>query len=149
MLNKKHYIDDHDTFYIEENDYQQLIKEKNKNKNKNLEDKINILNEDLKTNKKEDKKLKELYSEFPSQFEKDEKLYSIIFYTFDENVLFPIICKNTNIFSDLENLFYEKYPYYQQPDIEFLLNGNIINKNQTLEENKTKDKDLILVRNKI
>jgi hypothetical protein len=63
--------------------------------------------------------------------------------------LLNFICKNTNIFSDIEKLFYEKYPYYQHSDNEFLLKDNIINKNQTIEENKINDKDLILVRNKI
>ena len=140
MLNKKQFpnkeiienqnlIEDIEIFNIEDYD-DELIKEKNKNEN--LEDKIDKLN-----------------SECPFQRAKGEKLYSVIFYTFDEKVLFPIICKNTNIFSDIEKLFYEKYPYYQHSDNEFLLKDNIINKNQTIEENKINDKDLILVRNKI
>ena len=60
----------------------------------------------------------------------------------DQNIDLPIIIKNTEVFTKVEQILYKKYP-----DIEaeyyFLVNGNKIKRYETLEENKIKDNDIL------
>ena len=60
----------------------------------------------------------------------------------DQNIDLPIIIKNTEVFTKVEQILYKNYP-----DIEaeyyFLVNGNKIKRYETLEENKIKDNDIL------
>ena len=40
-------------------------------------------------------------------------------------------------------MLYEKYPNYKDTENYFLVNGNRINRNRTLEENKIKNNDIL------
>ena len=116
-------------------------------KNKQLNIEYNNINEQLnkmnleskeQLNKKE-KIIKELelkISQFPFDFSPGEKIMSIIFISFDQNIISSFICKNTDSFKVLENKFYEKYSEYKDLDNIFILNGRKINKDKTLDENK-------------
>ena len=77
-------------------------------------------------------------SQFPFDFTSEEKILTITFISFDESIIFPIICKNTDIFWMIENKFYEKYSEYKDLDNYFKSNGEKINKNKSLDENKIK-----------
>ncbi len=70
---------------------------------------------------------------------------SIIFISSDQNIIFSFICKNTDIFSFVENKFYEKYTEYKEFDNYFISNGKEINKNESLDENKIKNNDIITI----
>lgn len=52
--------------------------------------------------------------------------------------------EKTDVFSFIENNFYMKYLFLKKQKIIFLLNGDKINTNLTLEGNKIKDNDKIL-----
>jgi hypothetical protein len=54
-----------------------------------------------------------------------------------------MITKNTENFSKLEISLYEKYPRYLDSENYFIVNGNKINRNRTLEQNKIKNNDVI------
>ena len=56
---------------------------------------------------------------------------------------FTIFAKNTDKFSKIEDILYEKYPKYKESVNYFILNENRINKNATLEENNIKNNDTI------
>ena len=45
-----------------------------------------------------------------------------------------MICKNTDKFAIIEQELYDVFPQYKNTENYFLLNGNKVNKNQTLEE---------------
>ncbi len=74
---------------------------------------------------------------------------NVIIRSNDQRVLFPIICKNTDLFIRLESELYkvEEYKNYKEEDNYFLINGNKINKYNTLEENGIKNNDIILLVN--
>ena len=73
-----------------------------------------------------------------------EKLISVQFISTDQIINnFRAIAKNTDKFSKLEDLLYEKYPNYKDTENYFIVNGNKINRNRTLEENKIKNNDVL------
>ena len=45
-----------------------------------------------------------------------------------------MICKNTDKFAIIEQELYDVFPEYKNTENYFLLKGNKVNKNQTLEE---------------
>ena len=92
-------------------------------------------------NKLKKKKLEEL--NIPLLLNKEEKLISLIFISFDENIHYSIICKNTDIFSNILTLLYDKYPEYKNLKISFIINGKEINISKSIEDNKIKNSDII------
>jgi len=56
---------------------------------------------------------------------------------------YTVIAKNTDKFSKLEDKLYENYPNYKDINNYFISNGNIIKREQTLEENKIKNNDIL------
>ena len=118
----------------------------------NLNEKLNELNKMNSESKeqisKKEKIIKEYelkISQFPFDILPGEKIMSIIFISFDQNVITSFICKNTDIFNALENKFYEKYSEYKSLDNIFTLNGRKIKKNKSLDENKIKNNDIITI----
>ena len=127
-------------------------------KNRILKEKINQFenllnntansNELLKAVLKKDKEIDELklkLSRFPFELAQGEKLISIIFASTDKNVLYSIICKNTDIFGNIELQLYEAHPKYSESVNIFTLNGNKINRSKNLDENKIKNHDTIIL----
>jgi len=76
-------------------------------------------------------------------FNENDKLISIKFISGDQDVNFSIIAKNNDKFSFFENKLYEKYPKYTDSENYFLVNGNIIKRHKSLEENNIKNNDII------
>jgi len=77
-------------------------------------------------------------------FSSGEKLISIKFVSVDQNIKdFKVIVKNTDKFSKLEDIVYEKYPNYKDTDNYFIFNGKRINRNRTLEENNIRNNDIL------
>ena len=67
--------------------------------------------------------IKELKSKLPFDLEKNEKLMTVIFTTFDNKLFYVVICKNTHIFNIIENMLYKKYPEYLESNDYFTANG--------------------------
>ena len=88
-----------------------------------------------------------ILSQFSFELSGREKIISIIFISFDQNIISSFICKNTDIFNSLENKFYEKYSEYKNLDNIFISNGRKIDKNKSLDENKIKNNDIITIFN--
>ena len=91
--------------------------------------KLNIIN-DIKLN-------------IPLQIKSEEKMMSIIFISIDEDIHYSIICKNTDIFSNIEKKFYDKYPEYKNTQNEFIINGNKVDRLKNIDDNKIKNSDII------
>ena len=103
------------------------IKEKNEEKIKiliekqieldKLSEKYNKIIDGLNTNidqkERENISLKRELSRYPIKLSINEWLISIIFLSSDENIEYPIICKNTDDFRRVEKLFFNKYPEYK------------------------------------
>ena len=65
--------------------------------------------------------------------------------TFDENLHYSMICKPTEIFIELEKRLFIKYPEYKETKNYYCINGLKIDLNKTLEENKIKDNEIIII----
>ena len=92
-----------------------------------------------------DEEIKQLKSVMPFEIRKGEKLISVIFRSVDQNILYSIICKNTDKFTTIENLLYEEYPKYRDSENIFLFNGKTINKYLSLEENNIINSAIIML----
>ena len=65
---------------------------------------------------------------------------SVIFISFDENIHYSIIYNNTDKFSNIEVLLYDKYPEYKKLKNSFIINGKEINISKSLENNNIKNR---------
>ena len=120
----------------------------NINENKN----ISNLDKDITIKKlyKDINDLKNKLSLYPFELSKGEKPISVIFSSLDENILYSIICKNTEKFIKLEEKLYKDYPEYSKYDNYFMVNGKKVDKTKTLDENKIRNSDIIIIiKNKI
>ena len=113
--------------------------------NEILKEKFSKLTEQISKNEKMIKEYELKISQFPFKFSPGEKIMSIIFISLDENIISSFICKNTDTFDVLENMFYEKYSEYKGLENKFFLNGKEINRNKSLDENKIKNNDIIII----
>jgi len=77
-----------------------------------------------------------------------ENLISIKFISCDQNINFSTFAKPNDNFTKIENILYDNYPNYREFENYFLVNGNKINRNKTIEQNKIKNNDIITL-NKI
>ena len=105
-------------------------------------------NEYLDAILKKDKEIEELklkLSRFPFELGPGEKLMSIIIYSIDQKVHYPIICKKTDKFCNIEIQLYDAYPEYSESINFFTVNGIKINRNKNLDDNKIKNHDIIVL----
>ena len=68
----------------------------------------------------------------------EDKLIAINFTSSDSKINFPILCKTSTKFSEIEETLYKKYPDYGEndgDDILFLGNGSKIKRYKTMAEN--------------
>ena len=125
-------------------------------KNSNFSNKENTPNEDtnkiiklydeISENHKEIKYLKGKIERFPFDLCENEKIMSVILSTEDKNILYSVIAKNTDKFLRIEEKFYDAFPEFGKVENSFYINGNKINKYQTLEENAIKNSELIIIK---
>ena len=108
--------------------------------------KIMELYEELRLKDKEINDLKKLNSRYPLELLEGEKLISVIFTSTDKKIHYSIICKNTDTFSKIEKLLYDEFPGYKNSENIFTVNGNKINRYETLEENKIYNSDIITLK---
>ena len=63
----------------------------------------------------------------------------------DQSVQFSWVCKITDRFADIEEKLYLSFPKLKNLNLFFLSNGSLIDRSNTLEQNKIKDDDIILI----
>ena len=113
---------------------------KNENLNKKIKDLENTSNKQNNATELENEiKLFRKYN----NFSEGEKLISIKFTSFEQDVDYSLIIKNTELFSKIEAMLYNKYPRYIETDNYFFVNGIKVNRNKTFEKNNIKNNDII------
>ena len=136
------------------NQLNDLLKKNDNNRNSinNNQNNINVNvgnpNDLLQSIIKKDKIIEDLrlkLSRFPFELSEGEKLISIIFTSTDQKIHYSIICKNTEIFYNLELKLYQKYNELSEVENYFTVNGSRVNKTKNLEFNKIKDNDVIIL----
>ena len=133
---------------INQNDLEKIkvLEEKLKEVNDILHDRINKANSIININQKTIEELKEKLSRFPFDILKGEKLMSIIVISSDKKIHRAIICKNTELFCDLERKIYQKNDKIDIGNY-FTLNGKKIDETKSLDDNNIKDNDIIVLNN--
>ena len=90
-------------------------------------------------------KLKNKIEKFPISLDEGEKLMSIIITSNEEDINYPIICKNTDKFYKIENEFYEAYSEYNETENIFSVKGKKIIKSKSLQENNILNHEIITI----
>ena len=108
---------------------------------------MNQLNEEKNKNKKLLKKLDKEKKKFKELKDKksEEEIIAILFTSVNQDIHRPISCKNTDTFTEIEEKIFNEYPKYKDLNTYFTVNGNIINRLKTIEENGIKDGNTIIV----
>jgi hypothetical protein len=57
----------------------------------------------------------------------------------DDNIIFPISCNNNTIFAKLEEELYNEYPEYKKFNSYFTVNGKVIERFKSIQENNIKN----------
>jgi len=134
----------------------ELKEEKSKNKdliakNREIEEirnshgnKDNMMNLMEKLLLKEEE-IQEMKSRYPFEILKGEKLMSLIFISSNQEIHYSIICKDSDKFTNVENLLYDEYPKYGESENFFISEGNKINKYKTLKENNLKNGSIVML----
>ena len=158
----------------EDNKYNELLnllnEEKNKNKKlleelnnekikvKNLNDKLKKYENSNNEYIKKIKKLEELVESKNIEIKNlkndnnvvttkksGEKIIAIFFTSTLQDIHMPIPCKYTDTFVKIEEKIYNEYPKYKDYNTYLTVNGNVIKRFKTLEENGIKSGNTIIV----
>ena len=73
------------------------------------------------------------------------ELISLNIQSGDQNIQCIVICKKTEIFNNVINKVFEKNPEFKNYSNYFLCNGSIVYEYKSLEENKIKDGEAVLL----
>ena len=123
-------------------------------KNKNLNYNINELDNlrlDLNNKNKEIKNLNDQINNLAINDNlcddnvKLSELMTIQFKSIDQKMDTSFLCKKTNKFIRLEEKLYNRYPEYMDYNTYFTVNGLVVKRFKTIEENNIKDSDKILL----
>ena len=133
------------------NKLEKLLKEE-KSENVELNSKINeletILNMQIDKNSQLSKKVKDLEAKlarYPFELLEGEKIMSVIFYSAGLNIHTSLICKNTDLFMNLEIKLYEEFPNAKRKNNYFTVKGQMVDRYKSLQENNIKENDVILL----
>ena len=114
---------------------------------KDLNLKIQEKNAELVNLYKKNSDLKTKLSRFPFELEENENIIIVIFQSNEDQKTYPIICKNTEIFSEIEIRLKNKFTSLKEQENFYLHNGKKINKYKNLEDNKISDCNTIVICN--
>ena len=89
--------------------------------------------------------LKKLNEENKKLKKEIDNIIAINFMSVAHNINFPIACKITDNFKTLEEKLYRDYPELKHKNLYFTANGNIINRYETLENNRITNGNAILI----
>ena len=121
------------------------IKIYEKSSNDNLK-KINDLEQLITTKNLEIKNLKnDQDDDSITTINPGEKIIAVFFTSTGQDIHKPIPCKNTETFARIEEKIYNEYPKYKEYNTYLTVNGNVIKRFKTFDENKIKNGDTIIV----
>ena len=110
------------------------------NKIKELEKLINQKNNELNN-----LKTKLINNDSITFINPGERIIAVNFTSPTQEIQFPMACKNTDIISRLEEKLYNEYPKYKDYNTYLTVNGNVIKRFKSLEENGIKNGNSIIV----
>ena len=136
--------------------YKNIYRTKEEEINKMFDEKIKLIKEELNLNIKGNKKyynkieeehikLKNEISRFPFTLLENEYIIILLIMTKDEKLMFPTICKNTDKFKKIKEIFLKEFPEYSETKGKFYYhNNNVLKDDESLEECKIKTNEIII-----
>ena len=126
-----------------------IISNFNNNQNNNIDiiNKINNLNEILKM---KDNLISDLKIQLQNQGNMKVDYNDIMVITFissDQQINYGMKCLKTDIFAEVEEKLYKRYPEYRETNNNFVAKGNIILRFKSINDNRIKDGDIIQLMN--
>ena len=126
-----------------------IISNFNNNQNNNIDiiNKINNLYEILKM---KDNLINDLKIQLQNQGNKKVDYNDIMVITFissDQQINYGMKCLKTDIFAEVEEKLYKRYPEYRETNNNFVAKGNIILRFKSISDNRIKDGDIIQLMN--
>ena len=106
---------------------------------------INDINDKRKIKIKIDNNINTANTTSKSNRQLNDEVIAINFTTVDQTINFCIPCRKSDKFNVIEKKLYEEYPQYKNKQSYFIANGNIIDKEKTMKENKIKSGDTIIL----
>ena len=76
----------------------------------------------------------------------EEDEIPVIIQSYDQTIKSSFICKKRDKFKVLQQKLYEKYPNLKEKEHYYLCRGGIIDIEKTIEENKIKDSDILIIK---
>ena len=126
------------------NSENERLKKELEEKQKQLDKANKKLIDNLDSINQKDKRIKILEDAIPFNIKEGDHLMCVIFQSFNNQAIhYPFLCTNKQVFTNLENLLYERIPEYKRTNNYFISNGKIIEKYLSLEENNIRDGDII------
>ena len=110
------------------------------NKIKELEKLINQKNNELNN-----LKTKLINNDSITFINPGERIFAVSFLSTAQDIQFPMACKNTDIIARLEEKLYNEYPKYKEYNTYLTVNGNIIKRFKSIDENGIKNGNSIIV----
>ena len=114
----------------------------------NLQNNINIKEQELKSLKYKLNYLNEELNQFKKNIvnpSDNEISFAINFISCNQDILYPITCKTSDTIVKLEEQLYNEYPKYKDYNTYLTVNGNIVKRFKTIEENEIKKGNAIMV----
>ena len=74
-----------------------------------------------------------------------DKPIAIYFTSIRQDIHRPICCRNADTFVDVEKQIYNEYPQYKEFNTYLTVNGNLIKRFKTLDENGIKEGNTVIV----
>ena len=85
-------------------------------------------------------------SNIPTNSGKMERVIAVNARTLDQKIIYPMACKKTDIFAEIEEKLYFEFPELKSKKIYFVANWNVVERSFTFERNGIKSGDTILIR---
>ena len=111
---------------------------------KNLQNDINNKEQELLCLKNELNKIN-LNNNIKNNMNDKRDTFTIKFMSLPQDKILSITCSNTDSIAKCEEIFYNKYPEYKDINTYLTANGNAIKRFKTIEENKIKQDNAIIV----
>ena len=97
---------------------------------------------------KENVSLKKQISRYPFTLSENENIILLIIMTKDEKLMFPLMCKNTDKFNKIEELFFKEFPEYSKNKGKFYHYNNLLSSDEFIKKYKIKSNDIIIFEHK-
>jgi hypothetical protein len=75
-----------------------------------------------------------------------EGIIAVNFVSLEQNISYPMACKKTDIFANIEKKLYDEYPKLKSKNLYFIASGNYVNRSLTFEQNKIQSGSTILIK---